>query len=76
MVRVLFPCVLDSKVINDKRKHEFGRVVEPEVSCVWYWCISISVQVLGQTIAGYSFGLFESCNYPPDFHLGVAIWGH
>ena len=46
MVRVFFACVLDSKIVDNKRKHEVGRVVAPEGGCVFYWCISIYGQVL------------------------------
>ena len=51
MVRVFFSCVLDSKIIDDEIKHEVGRVVAPEIGCMFYWCVSISGQVFGQAVA-------------------------
>ena len=41
VVGVCFPCVLDPKIIDDKRKNEVCRVVSPEGRCVWNRGISI-----------------------------------
>ena len=51
MIRIFFVVVLDSKIVDDERKYQVGRVVPPEGVCVFYGCISISGQVFGQVVA-------------------------
>ena len=52
MVPVFFTCVLESKTVNDKRKHKVGSVVALDIGCMFYLCISISDQVFGQAVDG------------------------